>query len=226
VLKDFITFIRNRLKKGSEAIFTDLNKFIDEIFGFGEEVADNALSPAEKRLKDKKKAQAKRIEEKRNRPKRKQVYRKYASKFDKKFHLHFDGEIVIRERKGEQYFALEGAHNHDVLGSKIQLGEIRKPPGVSFHDLPDDVPFKANVEMKYNSGVVKKKNTSSFFPRNWDIKRVKEEIALVYDEMLKSGKELKWGNNTFKGWNSDRSFEISIEFDKSGNLTNAYPIVK
>jgi len=90
-------------------------------------VADNALSPAEKRLKDKKKAQAKRIEEKKNRPKRKQVYRKYASKFDKKFHLHFDGEIVIRERKGEQYFALEGAHNHDVLGSKIQLGEIRKP---------------------------------------------------------------------------------------------------
>jgi hypothetical protein len=61
---DFITFISARLKKGSESLFKDLNKFIDEVFGFGEEVADNALTPAEKRVKAKKKAQAERLEKK------------------------------------------------------------------------------------------------------------------------------------------------------------------
>ncbi len=59
-LIDFITFISNRLKKGSEAIFTDLNKFIDEVFGFGEDVADNALTPKEKRWKDNKATKAER----------------------------------------------------------------------------------------------------------------------------------------------------------------------
>ncbi|WP_312769262.1 zincin-like metallopeptidase toxin domain-containing protein [Epilithonimonas sp.] len=65
-LIDFITFISAKLKKGSEALFKDLNKFIDEVFGFGEEVADNALTPAEKRFRDKKKAQAERLERKKN----------------------------------------------------------------------------------------------------------------------------------------------------------------
>lgn len=38
---------------------------------------------------------------------------------------------------------LFGAHNHDVVGAKIQLGPIRKRLGIkSFNDLPDDIPFK------------------------------------------------------------------------------------
>jgi len=39
------------LKKGSEAIFKDLEKFLNEVFGFGEEVADSALTPPEKKSK-------------------------------------------------------------------------------------------------------------------------------------------------------------------------------
>jgi len=143
-----------------------------------------------------------------------------------KFHHHFDGEILVIQKRGEDILELFGAHNHDVIGTKIQLGIIRKPPGVnSFHDLPSDIPFKANVEMKYGLGVVKKTNTSSFFPRNWDIKRVKEEIAIVYEGMLKSGKEFKFTNNKFKSMDSSNSFLIQIEFDELGNLTSAYPIV-
>ncbi|MFP3591913.1 hypothetical protein [Chryseobacterium sp. SIMBA_038] len=152
------------------------------------------------------------------------IYLKYEGQFKIKFHHHFDGEILIKQKSGEDILELFGARNHDVIGTKIQLGPIRKPPGInSFHDLPDDIPFKANVEMKYGNGIVKKKNTSSFFPRNWDIKRVKKEIALVYDKMLKSGGTFRYENNKFFFLDSTKSFEIQIEFDQFGNLTSAYP---
>lgn len=156
------------------------------------------------------------------------IYIKYEGQFKIKFHHHFDGEILIKQKRGEDVLELFGAHNHDVVGTKIQFGPIRKPPGInSFHDLPDDIPFKANVEMKYGSGIVKKKNTSSFFPKNWDIKRVKKEIALVYNEMLKSGKvyDPRATNRKFDFLCSNGSFRIQIEFDELGNLTSAYPIV-
>lgn len=155
---------------------------------------------------------------------RENMYLKYMDKFKIKFHHHFDGEILLKQKGGEDILELFGAHNHDVVGTKIQLGPIRKPPGVnSFHDLPDDIPFKANVEMKYGNGVVKKKNTSTFFPKNWDIRRVKQEIAIVYDEMIKSGRNFPYVNNKFFFLNSNKSFEIQIEFDQFGNLTSAYP---
>lgn len=63
----------------------------------------------------------------------------------------------------------------------------------------------------------------SFFPINWDIKRVKQEIALVYDEMLKSERSFPYENNKFFFLDSTNSFEIQIEFDKFGKLTSAYP---
>lgn len=64
------------------------------------------------------------------------------------------------------------------------------------------------------------------FPKNWDIKRVKEEIALVYDTLISSGRfdELKIRRSpSFKSPNSNNSFDILIEFDELGNITNAYP---
>lgn len=156
------------------------------------------------------------------------IFLKYAEKFKEKFHHHFDGEILIKEKGGENILELFGAHNHEVRGTKIQIGIIRKPTGIkSIHDLPNDIPFKANVEIKYNISIVKKKNTSSFFPKNWGIKRVKEEIALVYNEMLKSGKVYNPNatNRKFDFPCSNGSFRIQIEFDELGNLTSAYPIV-
>ncbi|MDQ0592025.1 hypothetical protein QFZ37_000394 [Chryseobacterium ginsenosidimutans] len=189
-----------------------------------EEKFDELLDNIEKKAKK----EGKTANEYLDTTRRERLYLKYADSFKLKFHHHFDGEVLFRQKKGEDILELFGAHNHDVIGTKIQLGTIRKPPGVNnFHDLPPDVPFKANVEMKYNTGVVKKTNTSSFFPRNWDIKRVKEEIALVYDEMLKSGKvyDPRALNRKFDYPCSDGSFRIQIEFDELGNLTSAYPIV-
>ena len=63
------------------------------------------------------------------------------------------------------------------------------------------------------------------FPKNWNEQRVKEEIALVYDKMIKAGKEYhpKNKNRDFIEWNSDQTFRILIEFDELGRLTNGYP---
>ena len=44
-----------KLKKGAGEFFNDLEKQLDEIFGFGEEVTDNAFSAPEKRIKNKQK---------------------------------------------------------------------------------------------------------------------------------------------------------------------------
>lgn len=65
---------------------------------------------------------------------------------------------------------------------------------------------------------------SSMFPMNWDIKRVKQEIALVYEDMVESGYTLRFENNKWRGFVSNKKFKILIEVDKQGNITNAYPL--
>jgi len=52
---EFIRMILREFKKGSKEIFSKLEKILNEVFGFGEEVADHGLSPAEKTVKDKQK---------------------------------------------------------------------------------------------------------------------------------------------------------------------------
>ncbi|MYY27071.1 ADP-ribosyltransferase [Elizabethkingia anophelis] len=50
-------------KKGVKNIFQKLVKLLNEIFGFGDEVVDSALTSAEKRVKDNKNAQTRRLAE-------------------------------------------------------------------------------------------------------------------------------------------------------------------
>ncbi|WP_261975632.1 EndoU domain-containing protein [Olleya sp. ITB9] len=153
---------------------------------------------------------------------------KYLSKFEKKFHKHFDGELVaVKFNDGSiAYYKMAGAHNHEKIGEVFEIIAIRKPPGVKFKNLPDDIPFKANVEMIVDGVKYTKKATSTLFPKNWDINRVKEEIALVYDDLVKSGKDFSKFPYKHKIMNSEETFEILIEFDEFGNLTNAYPWIK
>lgn len=87
------------------------------------------------------------------------------------------------------------------------------------------MPFDALIEVRYKNGQwIKKTAKSSMFPKNWDIERVKQEIALVYDKMIQEGFKLKWENNKYTAPDSNENFEIQIENDKFGNLTNAYPL--
>lgn len=160
--------------------------------------------------------------------KRRAALAKWSSKFEKKFHKHFDGEIVpVPHNDGTiAYYRMVGAHNHAEIGRIFDLIEpLKKPVGFSFDNLPNDVPFKANVKMTVEGKEYIKKSTSTFFPKNWDIVRVKEEVALVYEQMIKENFKLRFNNNKYKCLNSDGAFEIQVEIDKFGNITNSYPLI-
>ncbi|AZA52914.1 hypothetical protein [Chryseobacterium sp. G0201] len=61
------------LKKGVKELFAKLKSFIDEVFGFGEKVGDHALTPAEKRWKDKHRKIQKKLERKKDPAKTKRI---------------------------------------------------------------------------------------------------------------------------------------------------------
>ena len=67
-------------KKGVKNIFQKLEKLLNEIFGFGDEVVDSTSTPAERGVKERQKVQQKRIEEKRNESERKKLERENKKK--------------------------------------------------------------------------------------------------------------------------------------------------
>ena len=101
-----------KLKKGATEFFKDVEKLLDEIFGFGEDVSDHALTPSEKRYKDRLKkdeVRRKRREEQRqdrNRMTnkadggqkfRKPVLKKMIKELEEKYkHLELKVEIVSK----------------------------------------------------------------------------------------------------------------------------------
>ncbi|WP_260262901.1 ADP-ribosyltransferase [Elizabethkingia occulta] len=58
---EFFSLLIREFKKGVKNIFQKLEKLLNEIFGFGEDVADHALTPAERRVKERQKAKARRL---------------------------------------------------------------------------------------------------------------------------------------------------------------------
>ncbi len=137
---------------------------------------------------------------------RKAAFTKWASKFEKKFHIHFDGEFTIGKlsnRDATQVLKGTGGHNHSVIGENIQIRKELTAP-------VNDKPFDALIEVRYKNGQwIEKQAKSSMFPKNWNIQRVKEEIAFVYEEMIKDGFELQFKNNKYKAFNSNHNFEIN-----------------
>jgi len=154
---------------------------------------------------------------------RRKIYAKHADKFLQKFHLHFDGELILQKIDKETFgIAGAGGHNHLAIGHNIQVRRYLSKP-------IDDVPFDILISIRYKNGQwIDNVAKSSIFPINWDIKRVKEEIALVYDTMLKSGifESVKMHRSPqFRAFDSSGKFKIKIEFDSSGNITNSSPII-
>ena len=154
---------------------------------------------------------------------RKTAFAKWASKFEKKFHHHFDGEFTIgrfSKRDATQILKGHGGHNHSVIGDNIRIRRYLSQP-INNH------PFEVLIDIRYKNGQwIEKQAKSSMFPENWNIERVKEEIALVYDKMIDSGVFEQIKNHrtpSFKSLDSNGIFEIKIEFDEFGNITNAYP---
>ncbi|MCP1995289.1 EndoU domain-containing protein [Flavobacterium sp. HSC-61S13] len=95
----------------------------------------------------------------------------------------------------------------------------------------DDMPFDALISVRYRvqgrlGQWIDKEAKSTMFPLNWNITRVKQEIALVYDEMIKATVKFEFDNNIFRFLTSDGKFVIQVEVDQLGNITNAYPLFK
>ncbi len=153
--------------------------------------------------------------------------RKWKDKFDKKFNLHFDGEFLIKSKGGVQKLQGTGGHNHSVIGENIRVRKYLTQP-------KNNIPFDALISVRYSARKgygrwIEKQAKSSMFPTNWDITRVKQEIALVYEKMIQSSKfdEIKnMKSPKYKNLDSNNKFEIVIEFDQFGNLTNAYPNIR
>ena len=59
-MKRFFSLLIREFKKGVKNIFQKLEKLLNEIFGFGDEVADSVSTPAERRVKEKQVEQAER----------------------------------------------------------------------------------------------------------------------------------------------------------------------
>ncbi|AQX87186.1 hypothetical protein I6H88_10255 [Elizabethkingia bruuniana] len=64
---EFFSLLIREFKKGVKNIFQKLEKLLNEIFGFGDEVVDSASTPAERRIKRKQDRIKKRLERK-NKP--------------------------------------------------------------------------------------------------------------------------------------------------------------
>ncbi|GAB0155188.1 hypothetical protein CHRYSEOSP005_04480 [Chryseobacterium sp. Alg-005] len=65
------------------------------------------------------------------------------------------------------------------------------------------------------------------FPKNWDLKRIQEEIAYVCENTVTKGNGQlpKSPNHKFNQFQSESTvgFDILIEVDDAGNIMNAYP---
>lgn len=156
---------------------------------------------------------------------RRNIFLKWAEKFEKKFHHHFDGEFTIGKlsnRDATQVLKGTGGHNHSVIGKNIQVRKYLTQP-------VDNVPFDVLIEVRYKQGQwIEKQAKSSMFPKNWNIQKVKEEIALIYEEMMNSGVFEQIKNRStpsFTSLDSKGDFKIKIEFDIFGNITNAHPLI-
>lgn len=162
---------------------------------------------------------------------RKLFLSKWLTKFEKSFFNHLDGEWGITKiEKGffkNEYIEFgQGGHNANAFGKNIRLkrGTVRIPePPI------DDLPFKAQIEIKYKNGEwLEKLQISSMFPKNWKIERIQEEVAWVYENTVAKGEglDITSANNflkKYKAKSSSGNFDIIIEVDETGNIMNAYP---
>ncbi len=169
---------------------------------------------------------------------RKTAYIRWLNKFDRSFFNHLDGEFSTRIYqkyiesinylfKSEVLVSQGGHRGSAIFEGLIELEKIIEPLGYSsLKKLPDDVPFVAEIKLRYKFGNLIKEGKSSMFPKNWDIKRIQEEVAYVYENTVAKRLEVFTSSGKFdkyRYYSSDGSFKIIIEIDQAKNIMNAYP---
>jgi hypothetical protein len=104
---DFINFIISCLKKGAKYLFEELSKLIDEIFGVGKKVEELPKTASEQRVLAKREAQAKRLEDKKNRKVKKEGIKQNKKRFES-FKEKWSGKSILELSKTEIANALKG----------------------------------------------------------------------------------------------------------------------
>ncbi len=159
--------------------------------------------------------------------KRKTALLRWAEKFDRYFVSHLNGEAGIEKIKlmsgllEDEFVTLgQGGHRWNK-NIKLKKGTFKIPnPPV------DDLPYLANIEIKYRSSFLPKRNTSTMFPENWRLERIQEEVAWVYENTVAKGENLFSTEGKFDKYiftNSKKSFNIIIEVNDEGYVINSYP---
>ncbi|KAB1231865.1 hypothetical protein [Chryseobacterium viscerum] len=139
-------------------IFSKLEKILDEVFGFGEEVADHGLSPAEKTVKDKQKriqekldSQNKSLDEKWNQQAHKQN-KKRLNDFKEKW----EGTSIKNIPKSEITNILRGyTEQANRIAKSIDENEI-------LVIVLDDNEFNLICQMEYGDSLDKANRTIAF----------------------------------------------------------------
>src|SRR5690606_3284285 len=161
-------------------------KGVDEVVAFFKKITDDFFDWLEDMFK---KGKADEVLEELS--PRKKAFMQWSNKFDKSFFNHLDGEWGIKEYRSHninltlEYLEGQGGHNANVLGKNIRIKKGTKTiPDPPFTDLP----FKANIEVRYKSGKwLEKPQSSSMFPENWSLERIQEEVAFVYENTVAKG---------------------------------------
>ncbi|MGC5746443.1 hypothetical protein [Chryseobacterium sp. NFX27] len=149
-IMEFISMILREFKKGAKEIFAKLEKILDEVFGFGDEVADHALTPAEKRVKDKNRRRQEKLDRKNDPTKRKRT--KQHEDFIKKW----SGKPINALTKTEIANALKGFTEQ---GNKI--AKLIEEEKIIIHILDDNDYIKLCIE-EYGDTLKQAINTHAF----------------------------------------------------------------
>ncbi|SFN66954.1 hypothetical protein SAMN05421594_3750 [Chryseobacterium oleae] len=196
-MMEFISMLLREFKKGTKEIFSKLGKVLDEIFGFGDEVADHALTPSERRVKEKQKKIQKKIEQ------RKTLYKKVDKKY-KEFIDKWENVSLIKLSKLEIIDGLKGFTKHgDEVAELIKNNKMQYEflDDVDFEDLLRDYDYTGELTdeiiMSTRAATLDNK---TFYRASTSIEEFLTEVIhegshvvdnLLKEQLLSEGKTLK-----------------------------------
>ncbi len=158
-------------------------------------------------------------------------FRKWSDKFGESFYNHLSGEfntkifISITGINKVEALISQGGHSSIAIGKSLRL------KGNPIPSVPkDNQPCKTKIYVKYKDGWIEKEATSSMFPKNWDLERIQQEVAFVYENTVARSKGLDiktlYRNiQNYKG-KCTSDFDVLIQVDRNKNILDSYPLIK
>lgn len=153
---------------------------------------------------------------------------------------HLRGEVSIELKAGVRKKTAKGIHTwEDVVNGNVKLkdGSVTLPPNPL-----EDEPFIGRVQMKdpdISANWIKKNNSTiriedkqmrdatSFFPKNWKMERIQEEIAIAWDNRKFIEKKIQENGMIVESFRGRTSTGFEIEFiNNDGILKTAAPFIK